>query len=101
MTIHISAAAQQRKVARLFTNLTPEQVQTFVRDMNEAENNNTTENRSRHICYDKARTKPDSKNTRGTLRGKQSRARENAKLRPLNSFIAFRSILLSGCQIFL
>ncbi|EEP75609.1 predicted protein [Uncinocarpus reesii 1704] len=96
-------SAVHRALNNLFTTLSPEQVQKFLSEMNGATNapngiaaatttNGNVPIAPNNVQLDKATT-PASMQvpamTRPTSRGK--RARENGKLRPLNSFIAFRS----------
>ncbi|KAF3482311.1 alpha-box mating type protein [Arthroderma uncinatum] len=93
-------SAVHRAFSNLLTTLTPEQVQKFMEEMNASatttpslsESVNSTQNTS--VSTSKTSTtamatpEPIETTTRPASR---KRTRENTKLRPLNSFIAFRS----------
>lgn len=106
-------SAVHRALNNLFTTLSPEQVQKFLSEMNGESNApsgvaavaasnasimSTTPNNL--LIVNKSVTSTAMETpvvTRRTSRGK--RVRENGKLRPLNSFIAFRSEFICFCII--
>jgi hypothetical protein len=94
-------SAIHRALTTLFTTLTPEQVQNFLQEMN-ASSTATSGSNLAVVPKDKAQNSLENLNLtsmpmagNGTARGSSPRGkrlRDNGKLRPLNSFIAFRSM---------
>lgn len=104
-------SAVHRALNNLFTTLSPEQVQNFLLEMNGASNtpsgvaavtvsNANISTAPNNLFVNKSVTSTSMDTpvmTRPSPRSK--RVRENGKLRPLNSFIAFRSEFLFKTQL--